>query len=107
MLLDFPTTAGAYDRLNDQCEAFISQFNSTGTGLMYSSFLGGASSWEVGLGVALGAPYQPPGSAKVVQPVYLTGKTWSPDFPTTPRAFDRTYNGGEGDVFVAQLLIRR
>jgi len=34
--------------------------------------------------------------------VYVTGRTWSADFPTTPGSFDTTYNGG-GDAFVVKL----
>src|SRR5262245_60510347 len=39
--------------------------------------------------------------------VYVTGTTSSPAFPTTPGAFDRTYNshdpGFDGDAFVAKF----
>jgi hypothetical protein len=34
--------------------------------------------------------------------IYLTGKTYSPNFPTTAGVFDRGYSGGE-DVFVTKL----
>ena len=33
---------------------------------------------------------------------YLTGTTTSPDFPTTPGAFDTSFNGAE-DAFVTKL----
>jgi hypothetical protein len=39
--------------------------------------------------------------------VHLAGETTSRDFPVTPDAYDRTYNGGDfrfgGDVFIARL----
>jgi hypothetical protein len=36
--------------------------------------------------------------------VYVAGMTRSSNFPTTPGAFDTTYNGS--DAFVAKLLFR-
>ena len=36
--------------------------------------------------------------------VSVAGYTYSADFPTTPGAFDRSYNG-EGDAFVATLRV--
>jgi hypothetical protein len=34
---------------------------------------------------------------------YLAGPTQSPDFPTTPNAYDPTFNGGNMDAFVTRL----
>jgi uncharacterized protein (TIGR03437 family) len=40
----FPTTAGAYQTVNaGNISAFVTKLNSTGTGLVYSTFLGGAN----------------------------------------------------------------
>jgi Beta-propeller repeat len=91
---DFPTTAGAFDTTyNQDQDAFVAKLNPAGSGLEYSTYLGGASSDQTS-GIAVDQD----GSA------YLTGQTFSPDFPTTPGAFDTTYNGGEGgDAFVAKL----
>jgi hypothetical protein len=60
-------------------------------GLLYSTFLGGSSS-DGGRSIAVDAT----GSA------YLTGQTFSADFPTTAGALDTTHNGGF-DAFVAKL----
>jgi photosystem II stability/assembly factor-like uncharacterized protein len=54
---------------------FVTKLNAAGTALVYTSYLGGFSD-EVGLGIAL----DPAGGA------YVTGKTNSPDFPTTAGA---------------------
>jgi hypothetical protein len=62
-------------------------------GLDYSTFLGGADLDDAN-GVAVGRD----GSA------YITGHTASADFPATPGAYDRTFNGGfYGDAFVTKL----
>ncbi len=91
--LDFPTTPGALDTsLNGGYDAFVSRLDATGSGLIYSTFLGGGDAPEYGNSIAVDAS----GSA------YVAGFTVSADFPTTPGAFDTSYNGG-GDAFVAKL----
>ena len=41
---NFPTTAGAFDTVwNNSEDAFLTKFNPTGTGLVYSTFFGGTS----------------------------------------------------------------
>ncbi|GAA5185716.1 hypothetical protein GCM10023322_30340 [Rugosimonospora acidiphila] len=80
----FPTTPGAFDRTgsaNDDLDAFVSKLNPTGTGLVYSTFLGG-SNFEWGRDIALDAAGD----------VYVAGQTKSSNFPTTSGAFDRTFN---------------
>src|SRR4030095_17131874 len=71
--------------------AFSSMLDPTGATLMYSTFLGGGSI-DQALSLAVG----PDGSA------YVAGKTQSPDFPTTPGAFDTTY-GYIQDAFLTKL----
>ena len=101
---DFPTTPGAYDRvyadvdvgLND--DVFVVKLNPAGNGsgdLLYSTFLGGGhiDGW-----VADWADIAIDGSGDV----YITGLTYSSDFPTTADAYDRTFSGNI-DVFVARL----
>ncbi|MBI2322917.1 MAG: SBBP repeat-containing protein [Chloroflexi bacterium] len=90
---DFPTTAGAFDRTygGSGGDAFVVKLDTTGSALAYATYLGG-SSQDDSSGIAVDAA----GSA------YVTGRTRSPDFPTTAGAFDRTHNGND-DVFVAKL----
>jgi hypothetical protein len=88
---DFPTTAGAFDLTHNGLEdAFVTNFAANGSGLQYSTFLGGTLS-DVGRAISVRG-----GSA------YLTGFTDSPNFPTSPGAFDQTFNVTR-DVFVTKL----
>jgi hypothetical protein len=94
---DFPTTPGAFDTIfNGDLDAFVTKLSRTGSALAYSTFLGGGSSEEAsGIAARFG------GSA------YVTGFTQSADFPTTPGAFDATFNDDpasfDSDAFVTKL----
>ncbi len=88
----FPTTAGAAQTtLNGTEDAFVTKLNSDGSGLVYSTYLGGSGN-DAGFGVAVGAN----GYA------YITGFTQSVDFPTTTTAV-QTANGTGKEPFVAAL----
>jgi hypothetical protein len=92
---DYPTTSGAFDTTYNGgiVDAFVTKFNASGSGLAYSTFLGGGD-LESGQGIVVRE-----GRA------YLTGGTSSPDYPTTPGAYDTTFNGDifEVDAFVTKL----
>ena len=87
---DFPSTVGLVDR-GAGADAFVAKLDPTGTKLLYASYLGGSAS-EAGLSIAV----DDAGRA------YVSGGTGSPDFPTTPGAFDTTDHPYE-DVWVAKL----
>ncbi|WP_163538970.1 SBBP repeat-containing protein [Gracilibacillus sp. YIM 98692] len=89
----FPTTLGAFQTVygGSVFDAFVTKFNPTGSALVYSTYLGGTGGDE-GNGIAVDAA----GNA------YVTGETTSPNFPTTPGAFDTTFNGSF-DAFVTKL----
>ncbi|HTK95654.1 MAG TPA: SBBP repeat-containing protein [Terriglobales bacterium] len=94
---NFPTTAGSlqptYNSANGT--AFVTKVKADGSGLVYSTFLGGTTN-EFASSVAVDAS----GNA------YVAGSTSSPDFPTTAGAYNRTYNCGfncGGNGFVAKL----
>jgi len=91
---DFPTTPGSFDAsFNDgNQDAFVIKLNPAGSGLVYATFLGG-SGGDRGYGIAVDGA----GSA------YVTGYTGSTNFPTTPGAFDASFNGFPGDAFVVKL----
>jgi hypothetical protein len=90
--IDFPTTPGSFDPTHNlNLDAYVVRLNTSGTDLLYATFIGGSDT-EGGVELRTNAQGE----------VYLAGTTYSADFPTTPGAFDATFNG-EGDAFVAQL----
>ena len=90
---DFPTTADAIQsaHIGSGNDAFVTKLNPTGTALVFSTYLGG-SSGDGALAVAVDAA----GS------IYFAGGTSSPDFPTTPGAF-QTVLSGVSDAFIAKI----
>ena len=88
---DFPTTMRAYDTTFSGGDAFLSKINSSGTGLVFSTFFGGSGE-EKGLGIVLDPS----------ENIYLTGTTTSANLPTTSGAYDKTL-GGSGDLFVTKF----
>jgi hypothetical protein len=92
MSTDFPTTAGAFQTtavgLGD---IFVAKLSGDGTSVVYSSYLGG-SSLDLSRGFAVDA----------LGNLFVTGATFSADFPTTGDAIQRSYSGGE-DAFVSKV----
>ncbi len=89
---DFPVTPGADDTtLAGDADAYVAKLTPNGDGLVYATFIGG-SSFESSTGIDLGAD----GSA------FVSGETFSNDFPATPGAF-RSTPQGDTDGFVAKL----
>ncbi|HQU83169.1 MAG TPA: SBBP repeat-containing protein [Pyrinomonadaceae bacterium] len=91
----FPTTVGAFNETHNgvfgTIDVFVTKFNSNGSALVYSTFLGGAET-DIGNAIAV----NPAGDA------YVAGYTQSSAFPTTAGSFDTTHNG-EADVFVTKF----
>lgn len=87
---DFPTTEGVYQKeLKGATNIFLTKVNAAGSGLLFSTLLGG-SGQDYGYGAAVNAA----GNA------YLTGYSYSADFPTTKDAFQRTLQGTPNAVMV-------
>jgi hypothetical protein len=91
---NFPITAGALQTsFGGNYDAFVTKLNPTGTALVYSTYLGGT-----GLDLDYGIAVDAAGNA------YVTGYTFSTNFPTTAGAVQRTIGGGSyGDAFVAKF----
>jgi hypothetical protein len=89
---NFPTTPDALDSALDGQDAFVTKLAATGTApLEHSTYLGGSGN-DDGRGIA----------ADPAANAYVTGVTDSTGFPTTPGAFDATFNGS-ADAFVTKL----
>jgi len=93
----FPTTGQAFRTTwGGGFDAFVSKLNASGTTLLYSTYLGGSSD-DYGYGIAVDASNS----------AYVTGRTYSPDFPTTAGAFQTTPGGtgggGHDDAYVVKL----
>jgi len=95
---NFPTKGPEQPTYATNGDAFVTKFNSTGTALLYSTYIGGSGS-DTATAIAVSG-----GSA------YITGNTTSTNFPTkapqsgatTIYPFQTTY-GGNTDAFVAEL----
>ncbi len=94
---DFPTTSNAFDTTHSGYEdVWVAKLDRTGSNLLYSTFLGGS---EIAGDFGAAITVDRAGHAVV------SGGTGSPNFPTTPGAYDTTHNGRPTvlDVFVAKL----
>ena len=89
---DFPTTSGVVQTKNNgTTNVFVTKLNSTGSGLLYSTYYGGAKN-DTGRGIAIDGA----GDA------FVTGSTTSTDFPTTSGVAQTSNKGGD-DAFVFEL----
>ncbi|MEZ4921546.1 MAG: gliding motility-associated C-terminal domain-containing protein [Crocinitomicaceae bacterium] len=81
----YPTTSGAYDVSfnNGQVDVALSKFNANGSGLIFSTFLGGNGS-------------ETPHSLIVndANELFVMGATSSTNFPCTSSAYQNTHHGG-------------
>jgi len=97
---DFPTTSGGFNpgppaSGASQGAVFVTELNPTGTEELYSTYLAG-STGELGVALAL----DPSGK------VYVTGQTFSSDFPTTSNALKQSPNAANlnvGTSFISEV----
>ena len=88
---DFPVVHAIDDSGNGEYDAFVTKLNAEGTSIVYSTYLGGSSS-DYANGIAVDSG----GNA------YITGWTWSLDFPVE-HAIDDSGNG-VADTFITKLF---
>lgn len=92
----FPTTDGAIDRTFNgggfhHYDAFVTQLNIGGSALVYSTYLGGSNDEDFAYDIAV----------DIMGNAYVTGQTFSNDYPTTSGAFDQTFDASE--AFITKL----
>lgn len=88
----YPTTLGAFDvtwngaatYVNGRTDVVITKYDSSGTFLRYSTYLGGSNSTEIVSSLIVNSQGE----------LMLSGVTGSNDFPVTAGAYDVTFNGG-------------
>jgi hypothetical protein len=100
---NFPVTAGAYQAVNNAAtlkldNAFVAKLNSAGTGLLYSTYLGGSGSssadtGDYGIGITVD------GSDNA----YVVGIASSSNFPITAGAYQTTLPQYYTSPFIAKL----
>lgn len=105
---NFPVTEGAFQTEHqgnrayaDDYEVFVTKLNPEGSALVYSTYIGGEEYDDEGLDIAIDTA----GCA------YITGVTWSEDFPTTQGAYQTAsadtslseYWSSHGDAFIVKL----
>ena len=99
---NFPVTPGAFQTAISSVypTAFVTELNPTGSALVYSTYLGGSGGNDAGGGAGdygHGIAVDSSGDA------YVTGNTYSTNFPVTPGAFQTTKNSVYTTTFVTEL----
>ncbi|MHA1966211.1 MAG: SBBP repeat-containing protein [Candidatus Hodarchaeales archaeon] len=92
--MNFPTTPNSLNDTNNGggFDIFISKLDSTGNGLVYSTYIGGNGD-DSALGLAV----------DMYNNTYITGQTSSSNFPLSANAINDTYNGGSYDLFITKI----
>jgi hypothetical protein len=95
---DFPVTPGAFQSTNHQGSAgnaFVTKLNPTGTGLLYSTYLGGNNGYsgDFAQGIAVDS----------LGYAYVAGQAFSRDFPVTAGAFQTSTSAGNNTGFVTKF----
>jgi Fibronectin type III domain/Beta-propeller repeat len=88
---NFPTLNPVQASLKGATDVFITKLNASGTGLLFSTYVGGTLD-DAGTGIALDS----------FNDVYVTGTTQSSDYPTNGTPFQASLSG-TSDAFVTEL----
>jgi len=89
---DFPRTPGTYYTLSSGWDIFVAKLDTEATKLLYATYIGGRGQWDNAYSFCVDDDGR----------LFIVGRTNSPDFPTSPDAPDRSYNGTE-DGFLTVL----
>ncbi|HEV2500148.1 MAG TPA: SBBP repeat-containing protein [Terriglobia bacterium] len=90
---NFPTSTPEQKSLTGTSNAFITELKPDGTGLVFSTYVGGTG-YDKGTGIALDSSGN----------IYVAGYTSSANFPATSGVFQKSYQGaGNSEAFVLKL----
>jgi uncharacterized repeat protein (TIGR01451 family) len=92
---DMPVLNASQGTLAGGLDAFVAKINpaaTSGTQLLYSTYLGGATGDDIGYGIAVDS-----------SSAYVVGSTSSSDFPAAGTGAFQSANGGGIDAFLAKL----
>ncbi len=90
--MEYPSTPGVYDDVfNGNHDAIITKINNELTEILASTFIGGTDDDDC-YGLVI----------ERAENVFITGISFSTDYPVTSNAFDATHNG-ERDIFVSRF----
>jgi len=99
---DFPVTSGAFQTTSRATarhpNTFVTKFNSAGSGLVYSTLLGGTAPASSDPDFASGIAILPKGTN-----AFVTGTTYAPGFPVSPGAYQSTLKSNQGNAYVTEL----
>lgn len=87
---DFPTVNAKYPQLWGDWDAFVTKLSANGRTVIYSTYLGGKN-YDFGYGI----------TADSAGNAYVTGVTWSANFPTVNARYPQLW--GSWDAFVTKL----
>jgi len=90
--VDLPVKNAHQDFNQGEVDAFIVKFKPDLSDITFSTYLGGSSYDEI-KEIAIDN----------IGNIYVTGLTYSDDFPVTDSAYDDSFNGGEYDGFLAKI----
>ncbi|VVB67772.1 Beta-propeller repeat protein [uncultured archaeon] len=90
---DFPTKNAYQDTIGGTENAFVAELSPAGKKLLYSTYLGGIGTFQIGFGIAIDDRGN----------IYVAGVTDSTNFPTK-NAF-QSANAGKYDAFVASVVV--
>lgn len=88
--IDFPTANPTQGTSGGSTDAFVTQLNTTGSALVYSTYLGGSGS-DAALAITVDSAAS----------MYITGRASSTNFPTLSPV--QASNGGGQDAFVTKI----
>ncbi|MSQ59482.1 MAG: hypothetical protein EXR36_07525 [Betaproteobacteria bacterium] len=86
---DYPVIGAYQSRKAGTADAFVTKLNANGTGLVYSTYLGGRSGLTEGRGIAVDST----GNA------YIAGRTSSANYPVTTGVYQYTKDGLDAGFF--------